>query len=55
VIAQIAQKRFEVERVVVRVLDPARATWYHEQGLSTVCPTKVAIEMLENAVLEGAT
>ena len=36
--------------VVVRVLDPARATWYEEQGLRTVCPTKIAIEMLEDAV-----
>jgi trk system potassium uptake protein TrkA len=54
VIAQIAQRRFNIPKVVVRVLDPARATWYAEQGLSTVCPTKVAIEMLEAAVTEGA-
>ena len=53
VIAQIAQKRFNIKTVVVRVLDPARATWYEEQGLRTVCPTKIAIEMLEEAVLEG--
>src|ERR687885_425799 len=53
VIAQVAQKRFEVPNVVVRVLDPARATWYEEQGLRTVCPTKVAIEMLEEAVHEA--
>lgn len=50
VIAQIAQRRFEIDRVVVRVADPARATWYREQGLNTVCPTQVAIEMLERAV-----
>ncbi len=50
VIAQIAQRRFRVERVVVRVLDPFRAKWYREQGLLTVCPTQVAIEMLESAV-----
>src|SRR5438067_12715880 len=50
VIAQIAQRRFNVPTVVVRVLDPARATWYSEQGLSTVCPTAVAIEMLQEAV-----
>ena len=50
VIAQIAQRRFDVKTVVVRVLDPARATWYSEQGLSTVCPTAVAIEMLQEAV-----
>ncbi|MEA2443691.1 MAG: trk/ktr system potassium uptake protein [Thermoleophilales bacterium] len=50
VIAQIAQRRFNVETVVVRVLDPARAKWYEEQGLKTVCPTQIAIEMLETAV-----
>ncbi len=54
VIAQIAQRRFGIARVVVRVLDPARATWYEEQGLKTVCPTQVAVEMLENAVREAA-
>jgi trk system potassium uptake protein TrkA len=43
-----------VPNVVVRVLDPARAEWYEEQGLQTVCPTKIAIEMLESAVLEAA-
>jgi trk/ktr system potassium uptake protein len=50
VIAQIAKRRFNVPTVVVRVLDPARAQWYAEQGLSTVCPTAVAIDMLQEAV-----
>jgi trk system potassium uptake protein len=50
VIAQIARKRFNVERVIVRVLDPYRAQWYAEQGLDTVCPTQIAIDMLERAV-----
>jgi trk system potassium uptake protein len=50
VIAQIAQRRFDIDRVVVRVLDPARARWYAEQGLQTVCPTQTAIELLEAAV-----
>ena len=54
VIAQIAQRRFEVGKVVVRVLDPARASWYEQQGLCTVCPTQKAIEMLEAAVREQA-
>jgi trk system potassium uptake protein len=52
VIAQIAQRRYDVDKVVVRVLDPARAEWYEQQGLKTVCPTKIAIEMLEGAVRE---
>ena len=50
IIAQIAQRRFNIDRVVVRVLDPARARWYAEQGLQTVCPTQTAIELLEAAV-----
>ena len=50
VIAQIAKRRFQVDRVVVRVLDPARAKWYAEQGLQTVCPTQTAIDLLERAV-----
>jgi trk system potassium uptake protein TrkA len=54
VIAQIAQRRFQVDNVVVRVLDPARANWYESRGLRTVCPTKIAIAELENAVLEAA-
>ncbi len=51
VIAQIAQRQFNVERVVVRVLDPGRARWYAEQGLQTICPTQHAIVMLEDAAL----
>ncbi len=51
VIAQIARRRFNIERVVVRVLDPGRANWYAEQGLQTVCPTQTAIELLEAAML----
>ncbi len=50
IVAQIAQRRFNVPKVVVRVLDPARARWYAEQGLQTVCPTQTAIELLEAAV-----
>ncbi|KKK46602.1 hypothetical protein LCGC14_3163600 [marine sediment metagenome] len=51
VVAQIGQKRFKVPKVVVRVLDPHRAEWYRQQGLHTICPTQVAIEMLTEAVL----
>ena len=50
VIGQVAQKRFDIQCVVVRVLDPARAKWYAERGLRTVCPTKVAIDRLTDAV-----
>ena len=39
--------------MIARVLDPLRAEWYQRQGLHTVCPTRVAIDMLETAVREG--
>jgi trk system potassium uptake protein TrkA len=54
VISQIAKRRFNVPTVIARILDPLRAKWYEEQGVETVCPTKVAIEMLEDRVLEAA-
>jgi trk system potassium uptake protein TrkA len=50
VVAQIAQKKFQIPKVVVRVHDPYRAEWYRQQGLETVCPTQVAIEMMTDAV-----
>jgi trk system potassium uptake protein TrkA len=53
VISQIAQRRYEVDCVIARVLDPLRAEWYQRQGLNTVCPTRVAIDMLETAVREA--
>jgi trk system potassium uptake protein TrkA len=50
VIGQVAQKRFANQCVVVRVLDPARAKFYDERGLRTVCPTSTAIDVLTEAV-----
>jgi len=51
VVAQIAQRRFRVPRVVVRVADPARAAWYRQQGLQTICPTQHAIDLVKEAAL----
>jgi trk system potassium uptake protein TrkA len=50
VIGQVAQKRFDIGCVVVRVLDPARADFYAARGMRTVCPTKVAIDALMETV-----
>ncbi len=50
VVAQIAQKMFEVDTVVVRLLDPARADFYEARGLDVVCPTKTAYETLTERV-----
>jgi len=50
VIGQVAQKRFGIDCTVVRILDPARAKFYEERGLRTVCPTSTAIDVLTEAV-----
>ena len=49
VIGQVAQKRFGIECTVVRILDPARAEFYAQRGLRTVCPTSTAIDVLIDA------
>ena len=53
VIAQAAQKLFQVPEVVVRILDPARAEFYSTHGLNVVCPTSAAIATLTDAVRAG--
>jgi trk system potassium uptake protein TrkA len=50
IIGQVAQKRFGIDCTVVRILDPARAEFYTERGLRTICPTSTAIDALSDAV-----
>jgi trk system potassium uptake protein TrkA len=50
VIGQVAQNRFGIACTVVRILDPARADFYRERGLRTICPTSTAIDALSEAV-----
>jgi len=51
VIAQVAKERYGVERVVVRILDPARAEFYTSKGLDVVSPTRTAIDELRRRVV----
>ncbi len=53
VIGQVLQKRYGIGTVAVRVLDPARAEFYAERGLQTVCPTKTAISVLLDTVRDA--
>jgi trk system potassium uptake protein TrkA len=50
VIGQVAQKRYDVGTVVVRILDPARAKLYSDRGMSIICPTQTAISSLLDTV-----
>jgi trk system potassium uptake protein len=54
VIGQVLQKRFGIETVVVRVLDPARAKLYSDRGMRIVCPTQTAIAELLQTVRTAA-
>lgn len=46
--AQIAEKIFNVPKVVCRVNDPRRAGLYYDLGLQTVCSTTVGARMIRN-------
>lgn len=50
VIGQVVQKRYGIDCVVVRLLDPARAEFYAARGMRTVCPTQTAISVVMDAV-----
>ena len=50
VIGQVLQLRYGVATVVVRILDPARAKFYSDRGMSIVCPTQTAIAGLLETV-----
>jgi trk system potassium uptake protein TrkA len=50
VIGQVVQKRYGIECVVVRVLDPLRADFYSKRGMRTVCPTQTAVSVMTDAV-----
>jgi len=39
---------------VVRILDPARAKFYSDRGMSIVCPTQTAISSLLETVRMAA-
>jgi len=50
VIGQVLQKRYDINCVVVRVLDPRRAEFFGRLGLRTISPTQTAISYLVDAV-----
>jgi trk system potassium uptake protein TrkA len=54
VIGQILSKRYGIETVAVRVLDPARAKLYSDRGMRIVCPTQTAISELLDTVSSSA-
>ncbi|HEX2291986.1 MAG TPA: TrkA family potassium uptake protein [Gaiellaceae bacterium] len=54
VVGQVAQKQFDIQTTIVRVLDPNRAKVYASLGLRTISPTSTAIDYLIEAVQKSA-
>jgi trk system potassium uptake protein TrkA len=50
VVAQVAQRRYEIPIVAARILDPARAEFYSGRGFEVISPTKAAIQDLAERV-----
>lgn len=50
VIGQILQRHHGIECVIIRLHDPARAEFYANLGLRTVCPTQTAISTLTEGI-----
>jgi trk system potassium uptake protein len=46
--SEIAKEIFGVERVLARIYDPGRESFYHELGLETVCPTTLVANAVHN-------
>jgi trk system potassium uptake protein TrkA len=50
-VAQIAKKMFNVQKVVARVYDPAREVIYSNFGVETISPTKLSTEAFMNMIV----
>jgi trk system potassium uptake protein TrkA len=54
VVGQVLKARWEIPCVVVRILDPARAEFFAQRGMHTVCPTRTAIRDIAEELRAGA-
>ncbi|MBC5824976.1 MAG: TrkA family potassium uptake protein [Candidatus Eremiobacteraeota bacterium] len=50
--AMIAQKHFNIKRVVARIYDPERSTMYRDFGISTICPTTVGARLMADSIMD---
>ena len=49
--ALIAQRMFNIKRIVARIYDPPRGQMYRELGVQTVCPTTVGAKMIRDVLM----
>jgi trk system potassium uptake protein TrkA len=47
---QLALRRFDRHKVLVRVRDPIKAKAYRELGIQTICPTDLELELVRREI-----
>ncbi len=47
---QLALRRFDRQKVLVRVRDPIKAKAYRELGIQTICPTELELELVRREI-----
>ena len=52
-VAQIAKEIFQVPKVLTRLYDPARQDIYEQEGLHTVCPTNLTVDLIQQIISEA--
>jgi trk system potassium uptake protein TrkA len=52
--ALIAQRMFNIKKIVARIYDPTRGMMYRDLGIDTVCPTTVGAKMIRDRLMDGA-
>ncbi len=52
-IAQVAQNLFHVPRVITRLYSPEREQVFRAMGMTTVCPTSLAVSKIKEMLLPG--
>ncbi len=52
-VAQIAQHLFHVPKVITRLYSPEREQVFRQMGMTTVCPTSLAVDQIKQMLLPG--
>ncbi|MDQ6825678.1 MAG: TrkA family potassium uptake protein [Candidatus Eremiobacteraeota bacterium] len=51
--ALIAQRMFNIKKIVARIYDPPRGQMYRELGIETVCPTTIGAKIIRDVLTEA--
>lgn len=51
--ALLAQRMFNIKKIVARIYDPTRGMMYRDLGIETVCPTTVGAKLIRDVLMEA--